>query len=57
MDRRGWAVCPLMESGKKGLNPDFVQAVMQAGAILCQCPEHAAFLRAIHRYNEMLKQF
>ena len=57
MDRRGWAVCPLMESGKKGLSPDFVQAVIQAGAILYQCPEHAAFLRAIHRYNEMLKQF
>ena len=57
MDRRAWAVCPLMASGKRGLNPDFVQAVKDAGAILYACPEHAAFLDALHAYNERLKDF
>ena len=55
MDRRAWAVCPLMESGKQGLNPDFVQAVEQAGRLLYAHPAHAAFLDALHRYNEQLK--
>ena len=57
MDRRAWAVCPLMESGKRGLDPDFVRAVEQAGRILYAYPDHAAFLDALHRYNEQLKAF
>lgn len=57
MDRRAWAVCPLMDAGKKGLMPAFVQAVEQAGRILYECPTHAAFLDAVHQYNERLKQF
>ncbi len=57
MDRRAWAVCPLMESGKRGLNPAFVEAVKEAGQVLYACPEHAAFLDAIHAYNEELKKF
>lgn len=56
MDRRAWAVCPLMESGKRGLDPAFVQAVKDAGKLLYACPEHAAFLDAIHAYNEQLKK-
>ena len=54
MDRRAWAVCPLMEHGKAGLRGDFVNAVKEAGRILYQCPEHAALLDAIHRYNQAL---
>ena len=57
LDRRAWAVCPLMAYGKAGLNPDFVAAVKEAGKILYACPEHAAFLSALHEYNERLKQF
>ena len=57
MDRRAWAVCPLMASGKRGLNPAFVQAVKEAGKLLYACPEHAAFLDALHAYNERLKSF
>ncbi len=57
MDRRAWAVCPLMESGKQGLNPAFVHAVKAAGQILYACPEHEAFLSALHEYNERLTQF
>ena len=57
LDRRGWAVCPLMGSGKRGLNPAFVEAVAEAGQVLYACPEHAAFLDAIHAFNERLKDF
>ena len=57
MDRRAWAVCPLMDAGKKGLLPEFVQAVDQAGRLLYACPPHAAFLDALHAYIERLKQF
>lgn len=57
MDRRAWAVCPLMESGKKGLNPDFVEAVRQAGALLYRHPGCKALLDALHAYNEELKNF
>lgn len=57
LDRRAWAVCPLMESGKKGMCKEFLDAVEKAGEILYACPEHAAFLQAIHAYNDRLKQF
>lgn len=57
MDRRAWAVCPLMEWGKAGLSRDFVDAVSKAGKILYACPEHAAFLAAIHEFNRQLAQF
>ena len=55
MDRRAWAVCPLMESGKRGLDPRFVEAVAQAGRLLYDQPAQAAFLDALHVYNEQLK--
>ena len=54
MDRRGWAVCPLMASGKAGLSRAFVEAVEAAGRILYRCPEHAALLDAIHRFNDQM---
>lgn len=57
MDRRAWAVCPLMEWGKAGLSRDFVDAVSKAGEILYACPEHAAFLDAIHAFNRKLTEF
>lgn len=55
MDRRGWAVCPLMESGVHGLQKEFVDAVAEAGRVLYACPETAAFLDAIHGYNRQLQ--
>ena len=55
MDQRAWAVCPLMESGKRGLDPLFVRAVEQAGRMLYAHPAHALFLDALHAYNERLK--
>ncbi len=57
MDRRAWAVCPLMESGKKGLQPAFVQAVTEAGKALYACPAHERFLNALHAFNQRLTEF
>ena len=57
LDRRAWAVCPLMDSGVRGMQTEFADAVKKAGKILYACPEHAAFLDALHAYNERLKQF
>ena len=57
MDQRAWAVCPLMEYGKKRLQEEFVEAVRQAGQMLYACPQHARFLDALHAYNERLKEF
>ena len=57
MDRRGWAVCPLMQSGIGGLHQEFVEAVRQAGDILYACGETAAFLDAIHAYIKKLQSF
>ena len=55
MDRRGWAVCPLMEGGKRALNPEFVNAVNEAGRLLYGSKELSTFLNAIHAYNERMK--
>ncbi|MBE5786640.1 MAG: hypothetical protein E7324_03780 [Clostridiales bacterium] len=57
MDRRAWAVCPLMEWGKSGLSQDFVQAVKKAGEILYASPACADLLDAIHQFNDHLSQF
>lgn len=47
-DGRAWAVCPLMDSGVRGLDEAFVAAVREAGALLYACPEHRRFLNALH---------
>ncbi len=50
LDRRAWAVCPIMEYGVRGMSHEFRSAVRAAGEILYQIPEHRAFLDAIHAY-------
>lgn len=54
LDRRAWAVCPLMPHGKAGLQKEFIDAVTDAGKILYQVPAHAALLDALHRFNQSL---
>lgn len=44
-DRRAWAMCPLMSGGVKGLDPDFVKAVVKALNMLASDPDYNAFLR------------
>ena len=57
LDQRAWAVCPLMAYGVKGLRSEFVSAVQAAGRILFSCPEHRAFLSALHAFNRRLTEF
>lgn len=44
MDARARAMCPLMRSGVKGLNPDFVRGVVKAIRTIAKDPEGEAFL-------------
>lgn len=50
LDRRAWAVCPIMEYGVRGMSAEFRAAVRAAGEILYQVPFHRAFLDALHAY-------
>ncbi len=43
-DRRAWAMCPLMSSGIKGLNPQFVETVLQVVRLIASDPEGERFL-------------
>ncbi|MCI5771300.1 MAG: hypothetical protein MR021_00490 [Clostridiales bacterium] len=47
MDRRGFFVCPLTESGMGGLSGDFVAAAREAAAVLCENETQRAFLEAL----------
>lgn len=44
MDARARAMCPLVRSGVRGLNPDFVRGVRKAIRIIAEDPEGEAFL-------------
>lgn len=46
LDRRAWAMCPLMGSGIMGLAPDFVEAAREAVRMLAADAEIEPFLRA-----------
>ncbi len=46
LDARAWAMCPLMASGMRGLEPGFVEAVRQAVEALGEDEEQARFMRA-----------
>ena len=45
LDRRAWALCPLMNHGLDGLSPAFVDSVHKALKLIAQTPEGVAFLR------------
>ncbi len=44
LDRRAWPVCPLMESGFRGLAPSFIEACKEATRLLFSSEEQRAFL-------------
>ncbi len=44
MDARARAMCPLVRSGVKGLDPDFVKGVIKALRLIAKDPEGEAFL-------------
>ena len=55
-DERARAVCPLAKAGVRGLDPDFVQAVRDAGEILSNDPEQKAFLDRLAGEQEELRR-
>lgn len=61
MDVRAWPVCPLMQSGKRGLKTEFIQAVKAAAGFLLQEDKHRTFLLALadelNRYEDMKQSF
>ena len=55
VDPRAFAVCPLSEYGVRGMDREFGRAVLECGRILCGCPEHKAYFRALAAYFERLR--
>ena len=54
-DLRAKAVCPLARQGKSALDPDFVEAVRQAGEILAKEDGQALFLDLLAEEQQQLK--
>jgi len=52
-DRRAWPVCPLMNSGLKGLSPSFVAAARCAVAMIAESEEGREFLKAWARIESL----
>ena len=52
MDARARAMCPLVRSGVRGLDPDFVRAVRRALRIIAEDPDGDAFLEKWRRLEE-----
>ncbi len=57
LDRRAWAVCPLMDYGLKGLSPAFVSTAQKALELIAQSPEGIAFLRDWHTLEAEYAKF
>jgi len=61
MDVRAWPVCPLMQSGRKGLKAEFINAVRKAAKLLLREDKHRAFLLSLteelEAYEEMKQSF
>ena len=55
-DRRGFIVCPLLPQGLSAFDPAFCRAVCRAGEYLYACPEHRAFLTALHTLIRSFKE-
>lgn len=47
MDIRAWPVCPLMQSGKKGLRQDFTEKVQQAADLLWKDETQRPFIESM----------
>jgi len=57
MDPRAYAVCPLCEGGMRGMDARFIQAVRDTARILCKCPEHRAYFKALGAYFSRLREW
>ena len=56
VDQRASAVCPLVRSGIRGMDPAFIRAVKEAGEMLSSDPVQRAFLEQMTREQDELKQ-
>ena len=54
-DLRARAVCPLARQGKSALDPEFIDAVREAGELLAKSEEQALFLDVLEAEQEELK--
>ncbi|MBR5231439.1 MAG: hypothetical protein IKW00_04255 [Clostridia bacterium] len=57
VDPRAFSVCPLSESGVRGMDAEFVRAVREAGKVLCKNPQIRAYLKALNVYFERLRSW
>jgi len=55
-DLRAKAVCPLARQGKSAMNPAFIEAVKEVGALLAEDKEQAFFLKRLAEEQEELKR-
>ena len=55
-DERSRGICPLARQGKRGMDPAFTEAVLEAGKMLIRDPRQAAFLRRLKAEQEELKE-
>ena len=55
-DLRARAVCPLARQGKSALDPEFIDAVREAGELLAQSEEQALFLDVLEAEQEELRE-
>ena len=56
MDQRAYAVCPLARQGIRGLDPEFAEAVREAGKILAEDGDQRRFLEMLTEEQDELKQ-
>ena len=55
-DLRARAVCPLARQGKSALDPEFIDAIREAGELLAQSEEQAMFLDVLEAEQEELRE-
>ena len=55
-DLRARAVCPLARQGKSALDPEFIDAIREAGELLAQSEEQALFLDVLEAEQEELRE-
>ena len=55
-DQRAKAVCPLARQGKNAMDPDFIDAVREAGELLAQSDDQAVFLDLLAEEQNELKE-
>ena len=56
MDQRAYAVCPLARQGIRALDPEFAEAVREAGRMLAADGEQYRFLEVLTEEQDELKQ-